>query len=82
MAFPARFHEQILQACEHKSFSRSLVITNVVEFNLLMLVSFRTLHLKLKTSVSGLNLTSFVATRHCKKDLDSQACKYELVNKS
>ena len=53
----------------------SLVVTSEVNFDLLMLVSYTTLYLKVKVSVSELNLDTQVTKSEIKKDLYSQACK-------
>ena len=51
-----------LPACDEKSFLKSFVATTVARFNRLMLVSDSTLHLKVRISVGGLNLTILVTT--------------------
>ena len=51
----------------------SLVVTSEVNFDLLMLVSYTTLYLKAKASVSELNLDTQVTKSGIKKDSYSQA---------
>ena len=77
-----------LQACIYypmktSLFLQSLVVTSAVKLYLLVLVGWSTTYLKVKTSVSGLNLTTLVTACDYKKTLVfSQVGKYKLVNRS
>ena len=65
-----------LQDCDLKSFLKSLVpVTSEVQFNLLLLISKSISHLKVKASVSGLNLKTVVTLSDFQKP-----CFYKLVN--
>lgn len=65
-----------LQDCALKSFLKSLVpVTSEVQFNLLLLISKSISHLKVKASVSGLNLKTVVTLSDFQKAVFLQACK-------
>ena len=68
-----------LQACIYKlvntSFFKSVEVSSIVKFNLLVLLSKNHSHLKVNTSVNGLNFTSQVTTSGFKEQLYSQDCK-------
>ena len=75
------FTSLYLQPYENKSFLQSFVVTSHVKLYLLVLVGWSTTYLKVKTSVSGLNLTTLVTACDYKKTLVfSQVGKYKLVN--
>ena len=65
-----------LQACIYKlvntSFLSPLKSLGIVKFNLLVLLNKNHSHLKVNTSVNGLNFTSLVTTSGFKKQLYSQ----------
>ena len=57
-----------------------IVATSVVQSDLLTLVSESTRYFRVKTSVSGLNLTTLWLIVILQIDVYSKACKYKLVN--